>query len=132
MFGVASAPQNMGLPWPNTTVRSLSRCAHLPHPCLHELGANAADIAQHHVQATPPSLHSHIQVLIIIPYAPQRSHMAPQMAVCLYPCGGATCAPMAMGGIPPESQVSWLSGRLLIMSFWLRLLPVRSCRIVAF
>jgi hypothetical protein len=34
------------------------------------------------------------------------NQMAPQMGVCLYPCGGATCAPMAMGGIPPESQLS--------------------------
>jgi hypothetical protein len=27
--------------------RSLSWCAHLPHPRLHELGTSAADMAQH-------------------------------------------------------------------------------------
>jgi hypothetical protein len=35
--------------------------------------------------------------------------------VCLYPCEGAACAPTAMGGIPPESQFSWLSARYQIM-----------------
>jgi hypothetical protein len=50
-------------------------------------------------------------------YAPQRSHMAPETEVCLYPCGDATCAPMAVGVIPPESQLNWLSGKHLIMSF---------------
>jgi hypothetical protein len=45
--------------------------------------------------------------------------MTPQMGVCLYPCGGVTCASMAMGGIPPESQLSWLSGRLL------KIIPVK-------
>jgi hypothetical protein len=45
--------------------------------------------------------------------------MDPKTEDCLYPWGGgvAACAPMAMGGIPPESQFSWLSGRSLIMSF---------------
>jgi polyisoprenoid-binding protein YceI len=35
-------------------------------PCLHELGASAADMAQHLVQWTPPSHHSQIQVLITL------------------------------------------------------------------
>jgi hypothetical protein len=35
--------------------------------------------------------------------------MAPETTwVCLYPCGDATCAPIATGGIPPESQLNWL------------------------
>jgi hypothetical protein len=42
--------------------------------------------------------------------------MAPQMGVCLHPCGLLICALMAMGGIPAESQLSWLSGRHLILS----------------
>jgi hypothetical protein len=43
--------------------------------------------------------------------------MAPETEGCLYACGGGADAPMAMGGIPPESQFSWLSGSYLIMSF---------------
>jgi hypothetical protein len=43
--------------------------------------------------------------------------MAPETGVCLYPCGDATFAPMAIGDIPPESQLNWLSGKHLIMSF---------------
>jgi hypothetical protein len=37
---------------------------HVPHPGLHELGASAADMAQHLVQPTAPSHHSHVKVLI--------------------------------------------------------------------
>jgi hypothetical protein len=43
--------------------------------------------------------------------------MAPKTEGCLYPCWGGACDPMAMGGIPPEAQFCWLSGRYLIMSF---------------
>jgi hypothetical protein len=58
-------------------------------------------------------------ILLLLPYAPQRSHiMAPETGVCLYPCGDATCAPMAIVDIiPPESQLNWLSGKHLIMPF---------------
>jgi hypothetical protein len=52
-----------------------------------------------------------------LPYAPAGRHMAPETEGCLYAYGGGACAPMAMGGIPPESQFSWLSGSYLIMSF---------------
>jgi hypothetical protein len=52
-----------------------------------------------------------------LPYAPAGRHMAPETKGCLYAYGGGACAPMAMGGIPPESQFSWLSGSYLIMSF---------------
>jgi hypothetical protein len=38
----------------NACARSLSWCAHLPHPRLHELGASAADMAQHLVQPKNP------------------------------------------------------------------------------
>jgi hypothetical protein len=54
--------------------------------------------------------------------------MSPLMGVCLCPCGGGTCAPMAMGGTPPESQLSWRSGRYLIVSdsiILMMLVPVR-------
>jgi hypothetical protein len=33
------------------------------------------------------------------------------MGVCLYSREGATFAPMAIGGTPPQSQLSWLSHR---------------------
>jgi hypothetical protein len=46
--------------------RSLSWCAHLPRPWLHELGASAADMAQPLLQRTAPSHHSHTQVLIAL------------------------------------------------------------------
>jgi hypothetical protein len=52
-----------------------------------------------------------------LPYAPARRHMAPETEGCLYAYGGGASAAMAMGGIPPESQFSWLSGSYLIMSF---------------
>jgi hypothetical protein len=35
-----------------------------PHPRIHELGASAADIAQHPVQPIPPTHESHILVKI--------------------------------------------------------------------
>jgi hypothetical protein len=51
-----------------------------------------------------------------LPYAPAGRHMAPETeGYLLINCGAS--APMAMGGIPPESQFSWLSGSYLIMSF---------------
>jgi hypothetical protein len=46
--------------------RSLSWCAHLAHHLFYELGASAADMAQHLVQPTAPSHHSHIQVVIAL------------------------------------------------------------------
>jgi hypothetical protein len=52
-----------------------------------------------------------------LPYAPAGRHMTPETEGCLYAHGGRASAPMAMGGIPPESQFSWLSGSYLIMSF---------------
>jgi hypothetical protein len=52
-----------------------------------------------------------------LPYAPAGHHMAPETEGCLYAYGGGASAPMAMGGISPEPQFSWLSGRYLIMSF---------------
>jgi hypothetical protein len=51
-----------------------------------------------------------------LPYVPGEVRMDPKTEISLYPCGGAACAPMAMGGIPPESQLSRFSGRYL-MSF---------------
>jgi hypothetical protein len=45
------------------------------------------------------------------PYVSGEVRMDLKTEVCLYPCGGAACAPTAMGGISPESQFSWLSGR---------------------
>jgi hypothetical protein len=50
-----------------------------------------------------------------LPYVPGELRMDPKTEVCLYPCGGAACAPMALVGIPPESQFSWHFGRYLIM-----------------
>jgi hypothetical protein len=75
-----------------------------------------AKIFSSHVTTLIRYLHS-ISVLELL-YAPQRSHMAPETGVYLYPSGGATCAPMAMEDIPPESQLSWLFGSHLTMSFW--------------
>jgi hypothetical protein len=48
---------------------------------------------------------------IILPYA------SAETEGCLYSCVGGACDPMAMAGIPLEPQLSWLSGRYLIMSF---------------
>jgi hypothetical protein len=64
-------------------------------------------------QARLPPDRPHIN----LPYAPAGRHMAPETEGCLDAYGGGACAPMAMGGIPPESQFSWLSGSYLIMSF---------------
>jgi hypothetical protein len=50
-------------------------------------------------------------------HAPAGRHVAPETEGCLYAYGGGASAPMAMAGIPPESQFSWLSGSYLIMSF---------------
>jgi hypothetical protein len=36
-----------------------------------------------------------------------------ETGVCLCPCGDVTCAPIATGGIPPESQLNWLSNDYL-------------------
>jgi hypothetical protein len=46
--------------------RSLSWCAHLPHPWLYEVGDSAAGMTQHLVQPTAPSRHSHKRVLIAL------------------------------------------------------------------
>jgi hypothetical protein len=47
--------------------------------------------------------------------------MAPESESCLYPFGGGACDPMAMGGIPPESQFSWLHLSLtpVLLKCWL-------------
>jgi hypothetical protein len=42
--------------------------------------------------------------------------MEPNTKVCPRPCGGMACAPMAMGGIPPESQFSFLADICLFHS----------------
>jgi hypothetical protein len=51
---------------------------------------------------------------------------------CPYPCGGAIWARVTVKSTTPEPQLSWLSGRYMIMPFWSCLVPVRSCWIVAF
>jgi hypothetical protein len=54
---------------------------------------------------------------INFPYAPGELQMEPEMEGCLYPCGGAISAQVAVNSIPPEPQLSWLSGRYIIMPF---------------
>jgi hypothetical protein len=54
-----------------------------------------------------------IIIIIILPYAPGES----ETEGCLYPCGGAISALVAVNSIPPEPQLSWLFGRYMIMPF---------------
>jgi hypothetical protein len=52
----------------------------------------------------------------ILLHVPGEVHIDPKTEVCLYPCGGAACAPTAKGGIPPEhisyvlSSICWHVG----------------------
>jgi hypothetical protein len=54
---------------------------------------------------------------IILPYAPGELQMESETEGCLNPCGGHIGAQVAVNSIPPEPQLSWLSGRYMIMPF---------------
>jgi hypothetical protein len=65
-----------------------------------------------------PGKHAfYVIIITFLPYVPGEVRMDPKTEVCLYPFGVAAGGPIAMGGIPPESQFSWLSGRYLIVPF---------------
>jgi hypothetical protein len=94
----------LSMPHPTGLAEVLRKCCYQIHGFQCEIDASA-------------SVYSVLSERSILPYAPAGRHMAPESEGCLYAYGGGACAPMAMGGIPPESQFSWRSGSYLIMSF---------------